>query len=318
MLHRGIQKAKRKKKGIYYYYKKKKTKNGRMKSTPLLFQFSRSLSNTVRPSLIADRLPLAFDLIKANQPTDKAPIIIMHGLLGNKLNNRTLGKLLNSTLQRDVYLLDMRNHGSSPVSKDHDYRHMAADVFGFMRDHDIRKPVLIGHSMGAKVVMTCVIEDKECASMGVCLDNAPVCKLPTGKFVQYMELLQEICRDPDVVDSKSAYNKLGKIESNLFVKQFLMTTLRRVQKRNEVRDGEKGDKNVRWGYEEKIPLNILKEAVIKGKISEWDFDPRSSRWAGPMLFLRGTESDAVADEYIPTIGLFFPNFELRDVKQGTI
>ena len=92
--------------------------------------------------------------------------------------------------------------------------------------------------MGAKVVMTCVIEDKECASMGVCLDNAPVCKLPTGKFVQYMELLQEICRDPDVVDKK-AYNKLGKIESNLFVKQFLMTTLRRVQKEMKLRMGRK-------------------------------------------------------------------------------
>ena len=287
-----------------------------MKLTPFLFQSSRSLSNTVRPSLTTNGLPLAFDLIKTNQPTNKAPIIIMHGLLGNKLNNRTLGKLLNSTLQRDVYLLDMRNHGSSPVSKDHDYKHMAADVFGFMQDHNINKPVLIGHSMGAKVVMTCVIEDKECASMGVCLDNAPVCKLPTGKFVQYMELLQEICRDPDIVDSKGAYNKLGEMESNLFVKQFLMTTLKRVQKRNEVSDGEKGKKNVRWGYEERIPLEILKEAVIKGKISEWDFDPRTSRWAGPMLFLRGTESDAIADEYIPTIGLFFPNFELRDVKAG--
>ena len=290
-----------------------------MKLTPFLFQSSRSLSNTVRPSLTTNGLPLAFDLIKTNQPTNKAPIIIMHGLLGNKLNNRTLGKLLNSTLQRDVYLLDMRNHGSSPVSKDHDYKHMAADVFRFMQDHNINKPVLIGHSMGAKVVMTCVIEDKECASMGVCLDNAPVCKLPTGKFVQYMELLQEICRDPDIVDSKGAYNKLGEMESNLFVKQFLMTTLKRVQKRNEVSDGEKDEKgkyNVRWGYEEKIPLDILKEAAIKGKISEWDFDPRTSRWAGPMLFLRGTESDAIADEYIPTIGLFFPNFELRDVKAG--
>ena len=42
---------------------------------------------------------------------------------------------------------DLRNHGESPHDPVHDYSSMASDVEQFIRQHDLRLPILIGHSM---------------------------------------------------------------------------------------------------------------------------------------------------------------------------
>jgi hypothetical protein len=42
---------------------------------------------------------------------------------------------------------DLRNHGDSPHDRRHDYTSMAEDVEGFMNSHNMKKAILIGHSM---------------------------------------------------------------------------------------------------------------------------------------------------------------------------
>jgi pimeloyl-ACP methyl ester carboxylesterase len=42
---------------------------------------------------------------------------------------------------------DLRNHGDSPHAPRHDYTAMAADVSNFIRQHGLKEPTLIGHSM---------------------------------------------------------------------------------------------------------------------------------------------------------------------------
>ena len=42
---------------------------------------------------------------------------------------------------------DLRNHGESPHDPVHNYTSMAEDVEQFMKVHDLKLPVVIGHSM---------------------------------------------------------------------------------------------------------------------------------------------------------------------------
>lgn len=64
---------------------------------------------------------------------------------------RQLLNLLNRALARDlgrpVYAVDLRNHGDSPHHPTHNYMSMADDIEGFIGEHKIHKPTLIGHSM---------------------------------------------------------------------------------------------------------------------------------------------------------------------------
>lgn len=65
----------------------------------------------------------------------------------------------------------------------------------------------------------------------------------------------------------------------------------------------------------RVPVDILSKSLP----AMMDFpysNPDEIRFEGPTLFVRGTKSVYVADETLPTIGRFFPRFELRDVEAG--
>ncbi len=80
------------------------------------------------------------------------PLIILHGLFGQSDNWNTLAKQFAEKGFR-VFTLDLRNHGLSPHCKEWNYELMAHDVKEFLDEHSLKNVVLMGHSMGGKVVM---------------------------------------------------------------------------------------------------------------------------------------------------------------------
>src|SRR5690349_19552606 len=80
------------------------------------------------------------------------PLIILHGLFGQSDNWNTLAKNF-AAENFKVFTIDQRNHGLSPHSDEWNYELMAADLLGFIEEHRLNAPILLGHSMGAKTVM---------------------------------------------------------------------------------------------------------------------------------------------------------------------
>ena len=78
-------------------------------------------------------------------------LIVIHGLFGMSDNWNSLGKQFSKYCK--VHLIDLRNHGRSPHSTDFDYDVMCDDVLEYMENHNIQKPILLGHSLGGKVAM---------------------------------------------------------------------------------------------------------------------------------------------------------------------
>lgn len=237
--------------------------------------------------------------------TTKSPLIFLHGLFGSKSNNRTVARLLAESMGRDVYCLDLRNFGSSPHISRLDYPSLAADVERFIEEQKLaKKPVLIGHSMGAKTVMALALRRPDLPKMIVSVDNAPVClNTSGGPFGKYIRQLRYALEAKKYTNIKDVDAELAKVEPNKVVRQFLLTCVNRGKKEDPCTS--------------KIPLDVIGDAVAAGNIASWPYDFNVSRWTrGPALFVRGTESKYVPDDILPDIGNYFPDFEVRDIKAG--
>ncbi|QID85103.1 hypothetical protein GRS66_007655 [Saccharomyces pastorianus] len=174
------------------------------------------------------------------------------------------------------------------------------------------EPIIVGHSMGGKVAMMLVLKNPQLCSMMVCIENAPVSLRPNIEFVEYIRALLEIVKDngKTIQTLKQADERLAeRIGGNELVRRFLLTTLKRVKT-----EGALGASS--YTFHERIPLGTLKDAIVKGEIAAWPLDPTHERWTRPALFIRATQSQYVADEYLPLIGSFFPRFETRDIDAG--
>lgn len=238
----------------------------------------------------------------------RSPIIFLHGLLGSKSNNRTVAKLLANDLERNVYCLDLRNFGRSPHIARLDYPSLSADVEKFLdklKEHNEHKPILVGHSMGAKTVMALALRRPDLPKMIVSVDNAPVDLTisSVSSFFRYIRQLRYAIQVRKYKNIKDVDHELAKVEPSNVVRQFLEMNLIR----------GKNDEPIT----SRVPLDIIQKAVEAGNISGWPYDLNISRWArGPLLVVRGTKSMYVPDDVIPDIGKYFPRFEVRDIDSG--
>ena len=103
------------------------------------------------------------------------PVLVMHGLLGNKMNWRSLfrsGPL--GELKRDVLVSDARNHGASPHHSVMNYGGMVDDLLRLLDEENIDRVVAVGHSMGGKTAMQLALRAPDRVAQLIVCDIAPV------------------------------------------------------------------------------------------------------------------------------------------------
>ena len=229
-------------------------------------------------------------------------------------------RILAKDLSRPVYTIDLRNHGESPHHPIHTYTAMAEDVESFVRKQSIPNPLLIGHSMGAKVAMTLALRQPTKYSGLVPVDNAPIDAALKSDFGTYVNAMKEIeDHRPRIQKQSEADKVLEKYEKDVGIRQFLLTNFVKTPVATE---GERGQTGVRSEMRFRIPLQTLAKALPD--MADFPFkDPEDGgrggyggRFEGPTLVVRGTKSHYVSDESLPLIGQFFPRFEVLDVESG--
>lgn len=219
------------------------------------------------------------------------PLIILHGLMGMLDNWQAPAKMLWDDYR--VIIVDLRNHGHSPQSDEHNYDVMVADVVELMDDLQIEKAHLLGHSMGGKVVMTLAQQFPERIEKLMVADIGPKYYPPHHQQVLAAldaVPLAELSRRTDAED----YMKPHLAEAG--VRQFLMKSLYRPAK-------DQFD----WRFNLKaIKLNIEN---VGQATDEMDYD-------GDTLFLRGGNSNYITDEDWPDIKMLFPNSYLITIDDA--
>lgn len=204
------------------------------------------------------------------------------------------------TLSRPVYAIDTRNHGESPHDRTHNYNAIADDVEAFLKKHNLKNATLIGHSMGAKTVMTLALRNPDCCANIIPVDNAPVDAALSSDFPKYAEGMQRV-EQAKPKSQKEADKILEPYAKDLPVRQFLLTNLVKTEPSAPLKF--------------RIPINILARAL--DDMADFPFtNPDEIHFSKRALFIRGTRSHYVSDETLPIIGRFFPRFELVDIDAG--
>ncbi|KAJ5647586.1 alpha/beta hydrolase [Penicillium lividum] len=250
------------------------------------------------------RVPLAYEILSATgkkvfQPNKKSPILFLHGFLGSKRENRHVSRLLAKDLTRDVYTLDLRNHGDSGHHPKHDYTEMALDVKSFIQTHELQHPTVIGHSMGAKTAMILALGSPDLVSNVVAVDNGPI-ELPLSPdFKTYLESMVKI-HSMRVATHWEADAILQASVASPSVRPWLLS--------NFIKEKDASHLKLR------LSIDILEKAL--GPLGEFPYIPQSGTFSKPVLFLRGLQSHYIPENTFPLISSLFPQSKIVNIDCG--
>jgi len=219
------------------------------------------------------------------------PMVILHGLFGNSDNWQTQAKKLSEYYR--VVLVDQRNHGHSEWSDEFSYELMAEDLFELFQELNLKKVILLGHSMGGKTAIRFTQLHDELVEKLIIVDIG-VKEYP----MHHAEIIKGLYSiDLDVVNSRSeAESILSKhIESN-GVRQFLL-------------------KNLYWkekgilAWRMNIPVLEKEMASILALLPSTEIDP-------PTLFIRGAMSNYILDDDMPQLEEQFTDFQITTIQNA--
>lgn len=221
------------------------------------------------------------------------PIIILHGIFGTSDNLQTFGKQLAEHYQ--VFLVDQRNHGSSPHSDDFNYQIMAEDLHEFIEAHQLKKPIILGHSMGGKVAMVFATQHPEKLDKLIVVDIAP-----RAYPVHHQQILKALgaVKIDEISSRKEAEEQMKPYVADFGVRQFLLKNLKRTE----------DNKAFTW----KLNLSVIRdniERIGEGIDNNVQVDK-------PVLFIRGAKSDYIKDEDEKLIKSIFPSAQLVTIENA--
>lgn len=218
------------------------------------------------------------------------PVILTHGLYGQ---GRNLGVIARQMPGRQVLLVDLRNHGDSPWSDQHDYPAMAADLVKVIEDAG-GKADLVGHSMGGKAAMVVALTRPELLQKLVVMDIAPLAY--AHDQMEYIDAMRAL----DLTGLRSrgeADRRFADILRSPMLRGFFLQSL-------DLRRDPPG-----W----KLNLDVL--ARNMDRLTGWPDDLASATFPGPALFLHGADSDYVTTEAAgAAIRHHFPQAQMQAIR----
>lgn len=223
------------------------------------------------------------------------PVIILHGLLGLSDNWVTFGRQLADDFE--VFIPDLRNHGQSPHDNVFDFPSLVADLLELINDLELKRLILIGHSLGGKTAMSFALEYPDRVNKLVVVDIAPR-KYPSN--LEHKMLIDAMLK----VDLASAHSRSDiekQLESNVHssrLRQFLLKSVY-----------WKDKQSLDW----RINLPVLKDSLpfIMEEIST------SKKFQNPVLFVRGEQSDYITDNDVPEIVRLFPQSTIKTLANAS-
>nr|XP_050847965.1 protein ABHD11 isoform X3 [Vespula vulgaris] len=283
---------------------------GRLNIT-LLSPVLRLLSTykTLNNSSIAEPVKLAYasyESMKENLNLTINPIVIMHGLFGSKNNWNSLSKAIHQKSQRKVIAVDARNHGDSPHSSKMSYKHMAQDIVQLLSDLEIKKAIVIGHSMGGSAMMYLALHYPQLIEKLVVVDMSPARASPNlTEMVKIFKVMNSIILDgiPSLSKArKTAEEQLAEVVKPLPLRQVFRSC--HILYHGYIYIYIKAEPGK---YKWRVNLPVLEQNFsteiaifpnVGGKV-----------YTGPTLFIGGSNSDYIRIEDHPAIRKLFTRAE---------
>ncbi|XP_064022109.1 sn-1-specific diacylglycerol lipase ABHD11 [Pogoniulus pusillus] len=250
-------------------------------------------ATTARSAVTA--VPLAHAEVPGRE--DLPPLVMLHGLCGNRTNFQTVAKTLVRRGSGKVLTVDARNHGSSPHSPLMTYEAMSLDVQHLLTHLGITKCILLGHSMGGKTAMTLALQRPDLVERLISVDISPSISTSVSEFSAYISAMKSL-KIPDGL-SRSAARQLADDQLSSVIqlpglRQFLLTNLVEVEGRHVWR------------------VNL--EAISNHLADIMNFPVFHKPYLGPVLFLGGSNSPYISSKDYPEIQRLFPRADIQYIE----
>jgi esterase len=221
------------------------------------------------------------------------PLLILHGFLGMSDNWKTLGTKYAAD-GFEVHLLDLRNHGRSFHSDEFNYTVMVQDIYDYCVAHNLKNVGLIGHSMGGKVGMFFAMAHPEMLNKLVVADIAPRYYAPHHEEIMAALKAVDFSKKP----SRSEVDTIMQhYVPDFGTRQFLM-------------------KNLYWETPEQLAFRFNLKVFEKELDNIGEALKENTIFEKPTLFLRGSNSNYIADSDLAAIKRHFPNSQTETIPNA--
>lgn len=222
-----------------------------------------------------------------------SPIVIMHGLFGSKMNWKSLAKVISQKTNRNVYAVDARNHGDSPHTPDLDYSLLGEDIIHFLKEQEIEKAILMGHSMGGRAVMAAAFLQPSLVSSLFVLDMSPTGMSPSisslPRYVEYMKRVT-VPSEMNTADARKYVDKfLQPAIPEAGIRMFLLSSL--------IKDKD----GFRWRFNLQTIGDCFNPHIVSFPLAE-----KGYKYHGKSVFVGGALSDYITPVVEPEIRRIFP------------
>lgn len=224
---------------------------------------------------------------------DTIPLVILHGFLGSGDNWKSLGNKF-ATNGYQVHLVDQRNHGRSFHSEAFSYQLIVDDLKKYCNHHNLNNIRLLGHSMGGKAAMLFAVSYPELVEKLIVADISP-------KFYpqHHQDILKalSLLNFQEISTRNEAEEVLSKYIQEAGTRQFLL-------------------KNLYWVQKSELGLRINLK-TLTDKVEEVGVAlPEGTSFSKETLFLKGSNSEYIAETDELLIKRHFPKAKIRNVSNA--
>ncbi|CAG9538426.1 unnamed protein product [Cercopithifilaria johnstoni] len=251
-------------------------------------------------------IPLSFEKfgIEIETVYQISPVVILHGLFGQKTNWKSIANNLHHRLRTAVFTLDLRNHGNSPWHPTMTYAEMANDVRYFIDEivpqqiGEFSKVHLLGHSMGGKIAMrVALMKDSDIRLKSLVVEDiAPKAYNSAASFSRIIEAMKSLDLTCDRAEIEQ---KLAVTVTDRTTRLFLLMNL--VPKDQHT-------------YSWRINLDSIGRYI--GQICGSCGVENNKIYNGRCLFVSGGVSDYVMPSDYPLILKQFPNTQFSVIPNA--
>ena len=216
-----------------------------------------------------------------------SPVVLLHGLFGAGSNLGALARSLQSEFE--VFSLDLPSHGRSGWLEAPSLPGMADCLRQWMDAQDMPGAQFVGHSLGGKVAMQLALRYPERVAALVVADIAPVAYTPHHDtiFAALEAVAAKNCSSREEAASVMAFY----LEEPKVIR-FLLGSLSR---------------NAQGFYRWRFDLQGISNAYSALLAAP---EPHQS-FSGPVLFVKGGDSDYIQDQHWPEIQVLFPSASIK-------
>lgn len=265
-----------------------------MKSVFIKYNFS---SNFI------PQLPARLNSIQIKSSiTTSNNLLALHGLMGSSSNFKSLLSNNKISSKLNSYLLDLRNHGKSEHRDTMNIEEMAIDLKEFIINNKLDNLILMGHSLGGKIVMSFATLFPEFYSRIkgiIIIDIAPInyWKEQNKKYSESLSNIELFKKLNQVILKNKEYSQLKQeifqIAQEKTLGELMWTNV------------EHDKNNHRWR------VNFPSIIEFYPKILEY-VPNNQNTYQGKIKIFKGKKSDFILEEYYQNFKSIFKNIHLKN------